>query len=208
MSITLLIVILTGYISYQAFNRADMFYKLNHSPYRELHQQEYHRLLTAGFVHGDFTHLFVNLFVLWSFGGFVEKMFLNIFGETMGRINFLLLYTLTIVFANIPTYFKHRGNPNFISVGASGGISGLVFASLIFQPWGNIYLFFIVPMPAIVFGVVYLIYSNYASRNLSDRIDHDAHFYGAVFGFLLTVLLKPSLFGAFLNNLLENHPFQ
>jgi membrane associated rhomboid family serine protease len=203
MSITIALLIITGLISWQAFSNREMFYKLMHNPYQEAQREEYYRVLTACFVHGNLTHLFINLFVLWQFGEVVEEIFVQIFGATMGRINFLFLYLLTGVFANLPTHFKHRANHLFSSVGASGAVSGVLFAYVLFNPWAILLLFFIIPMPAIVAAVGYLIYSSRASKKGGDMIDHDAHFYGAVFGLLFTIALKPSIFSLFLARLME-----
>ncbi len=207
MSITLIIVLLTALISYQSFNNRDMFLKLQHWPHEEANTNEYHRWLTSGFVHGSWMHLLINMYVLWIFGEAIEFRFVREFGPVMGRINFLLLYILTIVAANIPTYFRHRNNSSFASVGASGGVSGIVFAFILFYPFQQLLLFFILPMPAIIAGILFLGYSTYASRNPHDRIDHEAHFYGAVFGFIFTIVLKPALFMQFIQQLTEGLPF-
>ncbi len=206
MSITLVLVIITSLISYQALSDASLLYRLQHSPYQEAQRGEHYRFITSGFVHGSFPHLLINMFVFWQFGQIVESYFLQIFGELMGRINYILLYFLTIIVADLPTFFKHRNNPSFASVGASGAVSGVLFAFILFNPWSTLLLFFIIPCPAIVAAVLYLVYSSWASRNQNDRIDHDAHFYGAVFGMLFTILLKPSVFNIFLQELIEGFP--
>lgn len=207
MSITLIIIIITSIISYQALNNPNMQAQLHHSPYREAQHGEYYRFITSGFVHGSLPHLLINMFVFYQFGEIVEAYFVNIFGEMMGRLNFLLLYLVTIAFGDIPTFFKHKENPNFASVGASGAVSGILFAFILFDPWARLGLFFIIPCPAIVAAVLYLVYSSWASRNQGGRIDHDAHFYGAIFGMLFTIVLKPSIFGVFIQRLTEGFPF-
>jgi len=207
MSLTLIIIIITGLISYQAFNNPGLMYKLQHSPYQEAHNKEWYRFISSGFVHVDWTHLLINMFVFYSFGEAVESYFVQIFGDIMGRVNFLLLYLLTIIFGDIPTFVKHKDNQSFASVGASGAVSGILFAFVIFQPWATLLLFFVIPCPAIVAAVLYLVYSSWASRNQSSRIDHDAHFYGAVFGFIFTIVLQPRLFSMFWDNLINGFPF-
>ncbi len=207
MSITLVLVIITSLISYQALNDASLLYRLQHSPYQEAQRGEYYRFITSGFVHGSFPHLLINMFVFWQFGQIVENYFLQLFGELMGRINYVLLYFLTIIVGDLPTFFQHRNNPSFASVGASGAVSGILFAFILFNPWSTLLLFFVIPCPAIVAAVLYLVYSSWASRNQNDRIDHDAHLYGAVFGMLFTILLKPSVFNIFLQELVEGFPF-
>jgi len=101
----------------------------------------------------------------------------------------------------------HKDNPRFASVGASGGVSGMLFVFVIFYPWAMLGIMFVIPCPAIIAAVLYLVYSQYAAKRGGDNIDHVAHFYGAVFGFLFTILLKPDLFNLFLNNLVNDAPF-
>ncbi len=207
MTVTLILTIVIGIISYQAFQNPDTMFKLLHYPYQELRHKEYYRWLTGCFVHGDYVHLFINLFVFYQFGEIVEYRFGNIFGEGMGRIYFLLLFILSGVFANLLTYLKQKDNQQFRSVGASGAVSGILMAFVIFDPWSILLLFFIIPMPAILAAALYLGYSSYAAKKeVGSRIDHEAHFWGAVFGFWFTIAIKPGLFSNFLN-MLSNPSF-
>ncbi len=207
MSLTLIIIGLTVLISWPAFNNQDMFLKLLHSPYLESRNKEYYRMLTSVFLHGSMMHLFINMFVLYQFGTAVEHYFVNFFGGTMGRLNFLLLYLLSGIFGDLPTYFKHKDNYSFSSVGASGAVSGVLMAFVLFDPWSMLLLFFIIPMPAFVAAILYLVYSSWASKKEGGRIDHQAHFWGAVFGFCFTIALRPSLFLYFLHDLVNGAPF-
>lgn len=208
LSVTIVLIIVTAFISWQAFGNRDLFLKFMHYPYEEARDKEYYRWITSVFLHGSWIHLGVNMFVLWSFGTFIEGAFVQIFGGTMGRVNFLALYLLSGIFADIPTYLKHKNNESFSSVGASGATSGIMFAFALLLPWEMIYLFGIIPIPAIVAAVLYLVYSSYSARQeAGSRIDHEAHFWGAVFGFVFTVALKPELFSNFLSQLVENMPF-
>lgn len=200
-TLNLVIVIITCIISYLATQNYSLFEQLKHHPYREVHHKEYHRLLTAGFVHDNrsWTHLLINMFVLYQFGNTVEYYFISFFGE-MGRLNYLFMYLATIVLANTVTMYMHKDNEHFASVGASGGVSGVLFAYIIFLPWAVLGLMLVIPCPAIIAAVLYLVYSNYASNVGGDNIDHVAHFYGAVFGFLITITLEPELFSLFIEN--------
>ena len=207
MSLTLIIIVITGLVSYQALNNRNLFNQLKHYPYSEARNKEYHRFLSSGFVHGSIMHLALNMYVLYMFGTEIEKDFLVFFGETMGRINFLLVYLLTIVFADIPTFLKHKNNPQFASVGASGAISGILFIFILLNPWRELGIMLVIPCPAIIAGIAYLIYSSWASKNTNDMIDHDAHFFGAVFGLLFVLVLKPGLFSLFLDRLMNNFPY-
>ncbi len=206
LTITLLIIIFTGIISYQGFGRYETIDRLKHSPYRESSAKEYYRLLTSGFVHADWTHILVNMFVLYSFGTYIEDYIINEFGKTQGRIFFTLLYLLNIILANIPTALKHKHNPGFSSIGASGAVSGIVFIFILLQPWSILYLFFIIPVPAIIAGIGYLIYSSWAANKGHGRLDHSAHFAGAIAGMLMMILLKKEILGNFFYNLVHDFP--
>ena len=208
MKVTYLIIGITALISWQAFTNRAMFEKLLHSPYLEDKQKEWYRLLTGVFLHGSWLHLGINMFVLWQFGEIVETIFTmpesaGGFGETKGRLFFILLYFLTAILADIPTFLKHRNNPGFRSVGASGAVSGLLFVYIIFFPWELLYLYAIIPIPGIVAAVGYLIYSSYVNRKGHGRIDHSAHLWGAVAGFALAIALRPEWLGLFVENLMS-----
>ena len=205
-SITILIIIFTSLISFQGFNRYAFIDRLKHSPSRENAYKEYYRLLTSGFVHADWTHLLVNMFVLYSFGGLIENYIIADFGTQVGRVIFLVLYILNIIFANIPTYFKHKNNPAFSSIGASGAVSGIVFIFILMQPWSILYLFFIIPLPAILVGVGYLLYSSWAAKKEHGRLDHLAHFAGAIAGMLMMIILKKEILTDFFHKLINDFP--
>jgi membrane associated rhomboid family serine protease len=146
------------------------------------------------------------MFVLWNFGEIVERYFESFFGLTTGLILYVLVYLLTVACASIPTLLKRKNQEQYMAVGASGGVSGIVFIFILLYPWEPLYLYAIIPIPGIIAGVLYLWYSSYASKNVRDRIDHDAHFYGALFGVLFTVLLKPSLISYFFEKLVNDFP--
>ncbi len=205
-SITLIIIIFTSLISYQGFTRYDLIDRLKHSPYREAKGKEYFRLLTSGFMHADWTHLLVNMFVLYSFGEFIESFIIHEFGPGRGRIIFVLLYVLNIILANIPTAIQHREHPGFASIGASGAVSGIVFMFILLQPWSKLLLFFVIPVPAIIAGIAYLFYSSWAANKGHGRIDHSAHFAGAIAGMAMIILLKKEIITHFFNSLIRDFP--
>ncbi|MBK9253872.1 MAG: rhomboid family intramembrane serine protease [Saprospiraceae bacterium] len=206
MSITLILVIITCIISIICFSNKPLFEALKHYPVAEYHNKEYYRLISSGFVHGDFMHLFLNMFVLHEFGRYVELYFQTYFGDAQGKIIFLILYIVIIITGDLPTFFKHKENRYFASVGASGAVSGIIFIYILLNPWAMLGLFAVIPVPAIVFGVLYLWYSSWASKNNRDMIDHEAHFYGAVAGIILAIALRPAVMGEFVDKLINQFP--
>ena len=206
-NLTNVLVLITGLISYLAFNNRELFNRLKHYPYQEHRTKEYYRMLTSGFVHGSTTHLLINLFVFYQFGGFVENYFVLHHGIIWGRLLYLLVYLAIIVLADLGSYYKHRDNPNYSSIGASGGVSGIIFIFCFLNPWSMLGLYFIIPVPAIIFSVLYLVYTSWASKNSQDNIDHDAHFYGAILGLLLLVILIPSSFNQFMTRIVQDFPW-
>ncbi|MEM9990350.1 MAG: rhomboid family intramembrane serine protease [Bacteroidota bacterium] len=208
MSITLMLVLVTCLISYQAMNNPSLLAKLVHSPYREKHQREYYRMLTSGFIHSPNTwaHLAVNMLVLYQFGEIVERFFVSFSGPLIGRINYLLLYLLTIVLASLPSFLKHQDNYGYSALGASGAVSGVMCIFALLLPWDILLLFFIIPCPAILALVLYLLYSQWADRNQNDNIGHDAHFFGAILGGAIALGLYPQIIQIFLYQLIEEFP--
>jgi len=176
MSHTLIIIIVTALISISAFNNGRIYNDLIMYP-PAINRGQYYRLLTSGFIHADFMHLIFNMLTLWFFGKVLEERYFIYFG----KFTFLIFYLAAITLSDLPSYIKHKNNSSYASLGASGGVSAILFAYIILAPWSTIYLFFL-PVPAIVFGVVYLVYSQYMARKGGDNINHDAHFWGAVIG--------------------------
>ena len=207
--ITLIIIGFTCLVSYSALKDRSALEKLKHYPYQETRTKEYFRLLSAGFVHGDYIHLAINMYVLWMFGGIVEQSFGQIYGANLGRVVFMVMYLLNIIAASIPTLLKHKNNPQFASVGASGAVSGLVFIYIVLMPYAPLQFIFLpgLKIPAILLGVGYLIYSSYAAKKARTRIDHVAHFYGAIFGIAFLWITKPVYIGHFFTQLIDGFPF-
>ncbi|MGD9556258.1 MAG: rhomboid family intramembrane serine protease [Mangrovibacterium sp.] len=197
---TILIILVTSVISVAAFSRPDLMEKLQFNASRIWHEKQYHRLITHGFVHANWEHLIVNMIVLFSFGQAVEAYFHYGFGR-MANVFFLILYFGGMIISNGYALFRHRNNYYYNAVGASGAVSAVLFAAIFFEPWENIYFFGVIPMPGIVFAALYLAYSYYMSRKEQGHIAHDAHFLGALFGFIYPVLLNPRLLDRFLDKL-------
>jgi membrane associated rhomboid family serine protease len=190
-------------ISLQGFSRVGVIERLKHHPYSEAHNGEWFRLLTSGFVHSGWLHLLINMLVLYSFGGLIESVFVSLWGPTAGRIMYIAMYLTAIVAGDLPTLAKYKDNPAYASIGASGAVSAVVFIYIFLFPWEMLWLYAILPIPAIIGGIGYLIYSSWASRSRNDRIDHMAHFYGAIFGVVFMIAFKPSLVGHFIQSITD-----
>jgi membrane associated rhomboid family serine protease len=185
MSYTLIIIAITVLVSLAAFSSTELYNKLILWP-AHMHNNpaEYHRLISSGFIHADYSHLLFNMFTLYSFGQFVELYFQELNIHNL----YLVLYLSGIVVASFPSFWKHRNNSYYRSLGASGGVAAVIFSSVYFEPWARIYGF----IPSIVFAVIYLIYCAYSSRRGGSNINHDAHFWGSVYGFVFTLIFDPS----------------
>jgi membrane associated rhomboid family serine protease len=189
LTLSLIIIIITCIISITAFSRPGEIDKLSMWPYMVKEHKQYYRFITAGLVHADYMHLGFNMLTMFFFGKYIETIFQQLFG---GKIYFLLFYVLALIVSDIPSYIRHRNNYGYRSIGASGAVSAVVFAFILFQPWAKIVVF-VIPMPAVLYGVLFLGYSVYMSRRGGDGINHDAHFWGAIFGVLFPLAIRPEL---------------
>jgi membrane associated rhomboid family serine protease len=203
---TYLIIAFTAIISILSFRNSAYFSKLQFNAYQIYHRKEWYRLLSHGFLHANWTHLIVNMLVLFIFGPVVENLFKQHgFGGSVKLypLIFLLYYLSAIVLSSLLSLFKQRNNAWYNSVGASGAVSAIIFSYIFFNPWKKIYIYGILPVPGIILGAVYLIYSQYMSKRNVDNINHDAHFVGAVFGFLFPLIMDYSLMGNFIRDLVS-----
>jgi membrane associated rhomboid family serine protease len=191
------IIAVTVLISILAFYNENIFNKLKFNAYAIKHHREGWRFFSYGFLHAGWLHLLINMYVLYIFGDNVEKVFVYLFGMK-GYFFFLLLYAGGIIFSVLFDFNKHKENPYYNSVGASGAVSAIVFSSIIMFPTSKLMLLFLpIPMPAILFGVLYLIYSAYMSKRGGDNIGHSAHFWGAIFGIAFTIAIEPGFVSEF-----------
>ena len=198
---TLVIIIVTVTVSVLAFYQDGLMSRLLFNPYQVFHRKEIYRVITHGFLHADWVHLAINMFVLYSFGRNVEAWFSVLKND--GLLNnpllvYGILYFGGIFISSLITLIRHRNNVYYNSVGASGAVSAVIFTSIFFSPLDRIYFFGLLPIPGILFAVLYLIYSSYMSRKSSDNINHDAHFAGAVFGFVFPAFIDFRLIEHFL----------
>ena len=203
--ITIVLIAVTSVISVLAFYNRELFVKLQFNAYQIFHRREYYRLISHGFIHANWWHLFVNMFVLYMFGTYAEKRLAFLAANDLLKyplLIYMIFYLAAIVFASTISLVKHKDDVWYNSVGASGAVSAVVFFFIFFEPLEKLYLYFIpIGIPAILFGVLYLIYSQYMARRGGDNINHDAHFLGAVFGFVSPLFIDLHLFGDFLNKI-------
>jgi membrane associated rhomboid family serine protease len=194
---TLLLIAITFLISYSAFQKTELLYRYQFNAYQIIQRKQWYRILTYGFLHADWNHLLVNMFVLFFFGSALENYFDHYLGS-YGIFYFLFLYISAIIISSAYDLFKHKNNFYYNAVGASGATSAVVFTSIFFDPLGKLYFMFVLPIPGILFAIGYLYYSYTMSKKNIDNIGHTAHFWGALYGFVFPILIKPQLFSVFL----------
>ncbi|RLJ73728.1 rhomboid family intramembrane serine protease [Pedobacter alluvionis] len=189
-----IIFVFTIITSLYAFYDHSLYGKFMLHPFSVSKGQNVYTLITSGLVHADWMHLFFNMFTFYAFAFTLESL--------MGSWQFGLLYFLGLVLSDLPTVFKHKDHFNYNSLGASGAISAVLFSYILFNPMSKIYIMFIpIGIPAVVFGILYLIYCAYASRNSRDHINHDAHFFGALTGLIFTIIFVPGILQNFITML-------
>lgn len=201
MSFNFIIIAVTTLISILAFSNYELFNKLKFNGFQISHHKEGWRFFSYALVHAGWFHLIVNMYVLYSFGGTVEKLLNNNFG-LKGELYFLLLYVGGILFSTLFDFKKHKNDPYYNAVGASGAVSAIVFASILLYPEGRLMIFPLpFAFPSWIFGALYLIYSAYMGHKGVDNIGHNAHFWGAVFGLVFILILIPSSFKNLINTI-------
>lgn len=199
-SVTLGLVIVNVLFSLAAFNNQSLMQRFNFNPYTIQHRKEWWRFITHAFLHADYMHLAFNMLALYSFGNVVEQhIFAPLFHEK-AKLYFLALYFGGMLVSVIPTFEKHKKDIWYNAVGASGAVSAVVFCFIVFFPLEEIRVFFF-PIPAVVFAVLYTIYSFYAGRKGTDNVNHSAHLSGAAFGILFTLATYPKSAQIFLNQI-------
>ncbi len=201
--VTLLLIAVTCLVSFLAFNNQSIMYKLMFHPPAVHQQKQWYRFITSGFIHKDGNHLLFNMLTLFFFGQSLEPGFtsLGIGGGTV----FLLFYLTAIIISELPTYFKHKYNENYYSLGASGAVSAVVFALVLFAPWEKIYLKLFIPIPFVVYAVGYIAYSIYMDKKGTDNVGHSAHLWGALYGVVFMILSYPHSVQIFMDEIMHPH---
>ena len=183
MPLLLPIIVVTACISIYAMKRPEVLRKMMLSPYQVVHNNAFYRILTHGFIHSDGMHLAINLFVLWEFGSVVEMEF---------GAGFPFLYFGAIIAASIPAIVKHKNNISYNSLGASGAVSAVLMAFIVAHPSHTLLLFFVIPIPAILAGLLFFIFERSMQKRGGTGIAHDAHIYGAGFGLIYALIKDPN----------------
>lgn len=198
---TLILLLCSVAFSILAFRSRPLLDRMIFNPYKVRHAGEWHRFFTSGFIHADWIHLLVNMFVLFSFGPIVEQYYDQYFGEK-GSPYFFLLYIGGMVFSILPTYRKRMDQPGYNALGASGAVSAVVFSFILFNPLERLCLYGVLCLPGILFGAGYIAYSFYMDKKGKGSVNHDAHMWGAVYGLVYTLILKPALLRDFFSQLI------
>lgn len=202
MSTTLLLIIITSATSIIAWQKPALQEKLLFHPYSVKHRSEYFRFITGGFVHSGWIHLFFNMFTLFFFGANIEYLFNAMFGPE-GFAYLLTLFLIGVIVSDIPTYLKYKDSPHYRSLGASGGVAAVIFCSIMFFPVEPLCLYGILCIPGFILGPLFLIYSYYQGKKMADNINHDAHFYGALFGIAFSIFVDIDVIGSFFQQVIN-----
>jgi len=188
--VTVVIIAANALISFKGFGDYSFFerYKFNVGGIK---RGEQIRLFSAGFLHVDTTHLLFNMLTLYFFA--------NVVIAYMGNLNFIIIYVASLLLGNLLSLFFHKNEYHYSAVGASGAVTGILYAAILLEPDMSLYMFFVpVPIPAYIFGIGYLLYSIYGMKKQLGNIGHDAHFGGAIGGYVVTLILAPWVFEAHL----------
>ena len=181
---TIFIIALTVLFSYKGFNDL-LFFRKYEFHIGSIRAGEQIRMISSGFLHADLGHLFFNMFTLYMFAPVV----INFFRE----FSFILIYMISLVFGSLLTLVMHKNDYNYRAIGASGAVTGIIYSAILLQPDMMLGLFYVIPIPAYLFGILYLLYSIYGMRAKNDNIGHTAHFGGAIGGYVITLIKEPSL---------------
>lgn len=190
-----IIFILTIITSLYAFSDQQVYGKFMLHPYSVNKGERVYSIFTSGLIHKDYSHLFMNMLSYYFFAFTLEKI--------IGSWQFAILYIASLALSDLSTILKHKDHFWYNSLGASGAVSAVIFSYILFDPLTNFYLLFIpIPIPAVLFGVLYLMYSAYASKQ-SGTINHDAHFFGAIAGIIITIIFNPGVLQLFITQIAQ-----
>ena len=183
-TVLIAIIVVNVLISYKGFNDLSFFRKYEFHV-GSIRSGEQIRMLSSGFLHADMMHLIFNMLTLWFFAPVVINH--------LGSFSFILVYFGSLIFGSLLTMVFHKNDYGYRAVGASGAVTGVLYSAILLQPDMMLGIFFIIPMPAYLFGILYLLYSIYGIKAKNDNIGYTAHFGGAVGGYLITLVKEPTL---------------
>lgn len=183
-TILIVIILATTMISYKGFNDPDFFRKFEFH-IGSIRAGDQIRMISSGFLHADIGHLFFNMFTLYMFAPVVSNYF--------GNASFFLIYIGSLFFGSLLTLVMHKNDYGYRAIGASGAVTGIIYSAILIQPDMMLGLFYVIPIPAYLFGIGYLLYSIYGIKAKIDHIGHTAHFGGAIGGYIITLIKEPSM---------------
>ena len=200
--VTIIIILVTAAVSILCFYGKLDVNSLIFNASKVWHGKQWYRMLSYGLVHSGWGHLFFNMLTLYFFGSVVEQYFNLAFGNTLGIILYIFLYVSAIAVSTVGDLVKYKDSSGYNAVGASGAVSAVLFASILFEPKMGIYIYLIpIPVPGYIFAPLYLLYCWYMARRNMDNIGHTAHFWGAVYGLVFPLICRPDIFNHFLAQL-------
>ena len=200
--LTYAIIGVTALISYKAFQDGSLKWKLIFNAYQIKERKEWYRFFSHGLIHADWMHFGFNVYVLYVFGKTVELSYVSIFGPAQGYLNYILLYGGALLMSSVYSFVKNQDNPHYNALGASGAVSAVLFSYIAIYPNSDLGILFIpIPIKGWVMGGLYLLYSHYMAKKKMDNVGHDAHFWGAVFGFVITFVFEPRLIDNFISQI-------
>jgi membrane associated rhomboid family serine protease len=190
------IFVITILTSIMTFSNENLYGNMVLHPYSVYRKQRVYTVITSGLIHNDWMHLFFNMLSYYFFAFRLEAL--------LGHWQFGLLYVASLILSDLPTVYKHKNDDWYHSLGASGAVSAVIFSYILFNPMDKMMIMPIpIGIPAVLFGVLYLVYCNYASKYSRDNINHDAHLFGALSGLLITIVLNPHIVNSFLTQITE-----
>ena len=196
--VNLAIIAITCVVSFMAFNNRALMDRLILWPPAIDRKGEWWRLLSYGLVHADGMHLLFNMVTLYFFGRIMEPLYT----DRLGMLGFPVFYAGALLASILPSFIRHRHDPHYRSLGASGAVSAVLFAFVLFDPWSLIFVFFL-PLPAILYAVLFVGYSIWLDRRGQDNINHSAHLWGAAYGVLFTIIMEPRVLELFATRILQ-----
>lgn len=190
LTISLSIIILTALVSFSAFSNEKLMNDLIFYPPAVSRRNQWYRFITCGLIHADAAHLIFNMLSFYFFGDFVESQFVDIFGAK-GKALYLLMYVSSLVVCLLPTYWKNKDNTQYRSLGASGAVSAVIFAGILFNPAAQLGLLIIpgLKIPGFIFGPAYLLLTAWLDKRGGGNINHSAHLWGALYGMAFVIVV-------------------